>query len=63
MEVSATSAPALAADPVNSRANQGKAIKTIAVAATLVMFDSSTKIYGASLRLGLWLVVNYKPRS
>jgi hypothetical protein len=42
MEVSATSAPALAADPVSSRANQGKAIKTIEVAATLVMLESST---------------------
>jgi hypothetical protein len=44
MEVSATSAPALAADPVNSRANHGKAINAMAVEATLVMFDSSTNM-------------------
>jgi hypothetical protein len=42
MEVRATSAPALAAEPVNSSANQGRAIKAIAVEATLVIFDSST---------------------
>ena len=42
IEVSATSAPALAAEPVSSRANQGRAIKAIAVEATLVILDSST---------------------
>jgi hypothetical protein len=43
MEVMATSAPALAADPVISRASQGRAIKTIEPEITLVMLDSSTK--------------------
>ncbi|CAB4618209.1 unannotated protein [freshwater metagenome] len=42
MEVRATSAPALAADPVISRASQGSAIKTIEPEITLVMFESST---------------------
>jgi hypothetical protein len=42
MEVRATSAPALAADPVISRASQGSAIKTIEPEITLVIFDSST---------------------
>jgi hypothetical protein len=44
IDVSATRAPALAADPVSSRANQGKAMNTIADAATLVIFESSTNI-------------------
>ncbi len=43
MEVRATSAPALAADPVISSASQGRAIKTIEPEITLVMLDSSTK--------------------
>ena len=43
MEVRATNAPALAADPVISRASQGSAIKTIEPEITLVIFDSSTK--------------------
>jgi hypothetical protein len=43
IEVRATSAPALAADPVSSRASQGRAIKTIEPEITLVIFDSSTK--------------------
>jgi hypothetical protein len=42
MEVRATSAPALAADPVISRASHGRAIKTIEPEITLVIFDSST---------------------
>jgi hypothetical protein len=49
--VSATTAPAIAADPVISRANQGSAIKTIDPAMTLVMLDSSTKMYEAMPRL------------
>jgi hypothetical protein len=47
MEVSATSAPALAADPVISSASQGRAINTIEPAMTPVMLESSTKMYGA----------------
>jgi hypothetical protein len=43
MEVMATSAPALAADPVISRASQGRAIKTMEPEITLVMLESSTK--------------------
>jgi hypothetical protein len=44
IEVSATSAPALAAEPVISSANHGRAMKTIEPAITLVMLESSTKI-------------------
>jgi hypothetical protein len=47
IEVSATRAPALAAEPVISSASHGRAIKTIEPAITLVMLDSSTKMYGA----------------
>jgi hypothetical protein len=43
IEVRATNAPALAADPVISRASQGRAMKTIEPEITLVIFDSSTK--------------------
>ncbi|CAB4566799.1 unannotated protein [freshwater metagenome] len=49
--VSATTAPAIAADPVISRANQGSAIKTMEPAITLVILDSSTKMYEAMPRL------------
>jgi hypothetical protein len=49
--VSATTAPAIAAEPVISRANHGRAIKTIDPAITLVMLDSSTKMYEAMPRL------------
>jgi hypothetical protein len=55
MAVSATTAPAIAAEPVISRANQGSAIKTIEPEITLVMLDSSTKIYEAMPRLLLKL--------
>jgi hypothetical protein len=51
MAVSATTAPAIAAEPVISRASQGSAMKTIDPAITLVMFDSSTKMYEAMPRL------------
>jgi hypothetical protein len=51
MAVSATTAPAIAADSVISRASQGSAMKTIEPAITLVMLDSSTKIYEAMPRL------------
>jgi hypothetical protein len=47
MEVSATSAPALAAEPVISSASHGRAINTIEPAITPVMLESSTKMYGA----------------
>jgi hypothetical protein len=47
IEVSATNAPALAAEPVISSASHGSAMKTIEPAMTLVMLDSSTKMYGA----------------
>jgi hypothetical protein len=42
IDVKATSAPALAADPVISRASQGRAIKTMEPEMTLVMFENST---------------------
>jgi hypothetical protein len=42
IDVKATSAPALAADPVISRASQGRAIKTLEPEITLVMFENST---------------------
>jgi hypothetical protein len=51
MEVSATRAPALAADPVSSSANQGKAMNTIDEAIKLVALEISTKTYGAMRRL------------
>jgi hypothetical protein len=49
--VRATTAPAIAAESVISRASQGRAMKTIDPAITLVMLDSSTKIYEAMPRL------------
>ena len=49
--VRATTAPAIAAEPVISRASHGSAINTMDPAITLVMLDSSTKMYEAMPRL------------